>query len=172
MGGGAHGSHDGGSGGVGGSRVGDGSRAARIEPRRRLRRRKGPRIAWRCSWDWPTPAWHVHRNAWVDLLDRIGQAVLTAGKIARDVSLLAQPEVGETLEALPQPGVGASSSMPHKRNPVYCAHALAAATRMPGLLATLHATGIAENEPALGGWQAEIALVPRSRRRSGRASTS
>jgi 3-carboxy-cis,cis-muconate cycloisomerase len=106
------------------------------------------------------PAWHVHRNAWVDLLDRIGQAVLTAGKIARDVSLLAQPEVGEMLESRPSPGVGASSSMPHKRNPVACAHALAAATRMPGLLATLHAAGIAENERALGGWQAEIALVP------------
>jgi 3-carboxy-cis,cis-muconate cycloisomerase len=106
------------------------------------------------------PAWHVHRNAWVDLMDRIGQAVLTAGKIARDVSLLAQPEVGEMLESLPQAGVGASSSMPHKRNPVACVHALAAATRMPGLLAALHSGSIAEHERALGGWQAELALVP------------
>jgi 3-carboxy-cis,cis-muconate cycloisomerase len=106
------------------------------------------------------PAWHVHRNAWIDLLDRVGQAAITAGKIARDVSLLMQPEVGEMLEAPPQPGVGASSSMPHKRNPVACAHALAAATRMPGLLATLHASAIAEHERALGGWQAEIAVVP------------
>jgi 3-carboxy-cis,cis-muconate cycloisomerase len=106
------------------------------------------------------PAWHVHRNAWIDLLDRIAQAVLTAGKIARDVSLLGQPEVGEMQEALPRPGVGASSSMPHKRNPVGCAHALAAATRMPGLLASLHAGGIAEHERALGGWQAELAVVP------------
>jgi 3-carboxy-cis,cis-muconate cycloisomerase len=106
------------------------------------------------------PAWHVHRNAWIDLLDRIGQAVLTAGKIARDVALLGQPEVGEMLEALPRPGVGASSSMPHKRNPVACAHALAAATRMPGLIASLHAGAIAEHERALGGWQAELAIVP------------
>jgi 3-carboxy-cis,cis-muconate cycloisomerase len=50
--------------------------------------------------------------------------------------------------------------MPHKRNPVGCVHALAAATRMPGLLASLHACGIAEHERALGGWQAELALVP------------
>ena len=106
------------------------------------------------------PSWHVHRNAWVDLLDRVGQAVLTCGKIARDISLAAQPEVGEMLESAPREGVGASSSMPHKRNPVACAHALAAATRMPGLLATLHAAGIAEHERALGGWQAELALVP------------
>jgi len=106
------------------------------------------------------PSWHVHRNAWIDLLDRIGQVVATAGKIARDISLLAQPEVGEMLEAPPQAGVGASSSMPHKRNPVGCAHALTAAIRMPGLLATVHAAAISENERALGGWQAELAVVP------------
>jgi 3-carboxy-cis,cis-muconate cycloisomerase len=106
------------------------------------------------------PSWHVHRNAWIDLLDRIGQVVATAGKIARDISLLAQPEVGEMLEAPPQEGVGTSSSMPHKRNPVGCAHALAAAIRMPGLLATVHAAAISENERALGGWQAELAVVP------------
>ncbi len=106
------------------------------------------------------PSWQAHRNAWIDLLDRIGQVVLTAGKIARDVALLAQPEVGEMLEAPPQAGVGASSAMPHKRNPAACAHGLAAALRMPGLLATLHACGIAEHERALGGWQAELGLVP------------
>ena len=105
-------------------------------------------------------AWHVHRNAWVDLLDRIGQVVLTAGKIARDVALMAQPEVGEMLEAPPREGVGASSAMAHKRNPVACAHGLAAATVMPGLLAAVHACGVAEHERALGGWQAELALVP------------
>jgi 3-carboxy-cis,cis-muconate cycloisomerase len=105
-------------------------------------------------------AWHSHRNAWLDLLGRIAQVVATAGKIARDVSLLAQPEVGEMLEAPPREGVGASSAMAHKRNPVACLHALAAATRMPGLLATVHAGAIAEHERALGGWQAELATVP------------
>ena len=105
-------------------------------------------------------AWHVHRNAWIDLLDRIGQVVATAGKIALDISLMQQPEVGEMLEAAPRAGVGASSSMPHKRNPVGCVHALAAATRMPGLLATVHAAAIAQHERALGGWQAELAVVP------------
>ncbi len=106
------------------------------------------------------PAWHVHRNAWIDLLERMGQAVITAGKIARDVSLASQPEVGEMLEAPPRAGVGASSSMPHKRNPVGCVHALSAASRMPGLIAALHAGAIAEHERALGGWQAEWSVVP------------
>jgi 3-carboxy-cis,cis-muconate cycloisomerase len=106
------------------------------------------------------PAWHVHRNAWIDLLGRVGQVVITAGKIALDIALLQQPEVGEMLEAAPRAGVGASSSMPHKRNPVGCAHALAAATRMPGLIATVHAAAAAQHERALGGWQAELAVVP------------
>jgi 3-carboxy-cis,cis-muconate cycloisomerase len=105
-------------------------------------------------------AWHVHRNDWLDLLGRVAQVVATAGKIARDVALLSQPEVGEMLESPPRAGVGASSAMPHKRNPVGCAHALAAATRMPGLLAIVHAAAISEHERALGGWQAELATVP------------
>jgi 3-carboxy-cis,cis-muconate cycloisomerase len=122
-----------------------------IAARKRLARRLGLEDA---------SSWHVHRNAWLDLLDRVGLTVLTAGKIARDIALLMQPEVAEMREAPPQEGVGASSAMPHKRNPVACAHALAAATRMPGLLSTLHAAGLVEHERALGGWQAELALVP------------
>ena len=105
------------------------------------------------------PSWQSHRNGWIDLLDRIGLVVLTAGTIARDVALMMQPEVDEMLEAAPREGVGRSSAMPHKRNPVYCAHALAAATRMPGLLAIVRAGALAEHERALGGWQAESATV-------------
>ena len=106
------------------------------------------------------PAWQAHRNAWIDLLDRAGLVVLTSGKIARDLALLGQAEVGEMLEAPPREGVGGSSSMPHKRNPVACAQALAAATRIPGLLASLHAAAVGEHERSLGGWQAELAVVP------------
>lgn len=105
-------------------------------------------------------AWHSHRNAWLDLLGRMAQTVATVGKIARDVSLMAQPEVGEMLESAPREGVGASSAMPHKRNPVACVHALAAAIRMPGLLATAHLASAGEHERALGGWQAEFSVVP------------
>jgi 3-carboxy-cis,cis-muconate cycloisomerase len=50
--------------------------------------------------------------------------------------------------------------MPHKRNAVGCMHALAAATRMPGLLSTLHAAGAPEHERSLGRWQAELVVVP------------
>ena len=106
------------------------------------------------------PEWQSHRNGWIDLLDRVGLVVATCGKIARDLALLAQAEVGEMREAPPREGVGGSSAMPHKRNPVACARALAAAVRMPGLLATVHAAAMGEHERALGGWQAELAVVP------------
>lgn len=105
-------------------------------------------------------SWHVHRNAWLDLLGRVAQAVATAGKIARDVALMAQPEVGEMMEAPAREDAGRSSAMPHKRNPVACAQALAAATLAPGLLGSLHAASMSEHERALGGWQAELVLVP------------
>jgi 3-carboxy-cis,cis-muconate cycloisomerase len=124
---------------------------------------KGPAIRHRIALELglaDKPSWQSHRNAWVDLLARVGEVVLTAGKIARDVALMAQPEVGEMLEAPPREGVGASSAMPHKRNPVGCVHALAAAARVPGLMASLYAGAIGEHERALGGWQAELILVP------------
>jgi 3-carboxy-cis,cis-muconate cycloisomerase len=106
------------------------------------------------------PEWQSHRNAWIDLLDRAALVVATAGKIACDVALLSQAEVGEMREAPPKEGVGGSSSMPHKHNPVACAQALAASARMPGLLASLHGAASGEHERALGGWQAELAIVP------------
>ena len=107
------------------------------------------------------PEWQSHRNNWLDLLDRIALVVVTAGKIARDLALLGQAEVGEMRDAPPQEGVGGSSAMPHKRNPVGCLHAIAAATRMPGLVATVHAGAAGlEHERALGGWQAELVVVP------------
>src|SRR2546428_718796 len=84
----------------------------------------------------------------------------TVGKIARDVALLSQAEVGEMLESLPAKGVGGSSAMPHKRNPVACLQALAAAARAPGLMATLFSGALGEHERALGGWRAELATIP------------
>ena len=64
------------------------------------------------------------------------------------------------LESPPVKGVGGSSAMPHKRNPVACLQALAAAARVPGLVATLLSGSAGEHERSLGGWQAELATIP------------
>ena len=50
--------------------------------------------------------------------------------------------------------------MPHKRNPVGCAAVLAAAVRVPGLVASMLSGMVQEHERALGGWQAEWDTLP------------
>src|SRR4029079_17810468 len=80
------------------------------------------------------------------------------GKIALDVALLMQFEVGEAAEPGGD-GRGGSSAMPHKRNPTACVLALASAKRVPGLLADFVAGMVQEHERAIGGWQAEWTLV-------------
>jgi len=99
----------------------------------------------------PSAPWHSARDG----LARLGAeaAILAgaAGKIARDVSLLMQPEIGEAAEAEP----GGSSSMAHKRNPSQSLLALEAALRAPGLVATLMAQLTPEHERGLGQWQSQ-----------------
>jgi 3-carboxy-cis,cis-muconate cycloisomerase len=102
----------------------------------------------------PEAPWHAHRDRLAALVATCGVYTSTLGKIARDVSLLMQFEVGEAAE----PG-GGSSSMPHKRNPAKCALILAAATRVPGLVAAFLAGAVQEHERGLGGWHAEAATI-------------
>ena len=105
-------------------------------------------------------AWHDQRDELLRMMAELAIVTETVGKIARDVALLSQAEVGEMLESPPTKGVGGSSAMPHKRNPVACLQALAAAVRAPGLMATLLSASLGEHERALGGWQAELVTVP------------
>ncbi len=98
----------------------------------------------------PPAPWHTDRDRLVALVSALAIYTTALGKIATDISLLMQDEVGEAAE----PG-GGSSAMPHKRNPSGCAIALAAATRMPGLAAAALHGMIQAHERAVGGWQAE-----------------
>ena len=107
-----------------------------------------------------TRQWHDHRDEMLRLMAELAIVTTTVGKIARDVALLSQAEVGEMLESEPRHGVGGSSAMPHKRNPVACLQALTAAERAPGLMATLLSGAVGEHERALGGWQAELVTIP------------
>jgi 3-carboxy-cis,cis-muconate cycloisomerase len=90
------------------------------------------------------------------------------GKLARDISLQMQTEVGELAEPAAA-GKGGSSTMPHKRNPVGCAAVPTAATRAPGLVATVFAAMVQEHERGLGGWQAEWDALPDLARLTGGA---
>ena len=107
----------------------------------------------------PLFSWHTQRDEWVALGCELGLLVGSLGKIAKDISLMGQFEVGEVAEPT-APGRGGSTAMPHKRNPVACMVALAAAQRTPQRIAALLAAMPQEHERALGNWQAELAEWP------------
>jgi len=107
----------------------------------------------------PQAAWHTQRDEWVRLGLEVSVLAGTLGKIATDLSLMAQGEIAELAEPSGQ-GRGGSSAMPHKRNPVSCMIALAGAARAPQRAAALLATMGQEHERGLGNWQAELAEWP------------
>lgn len=116
----------------------------------------------------PVVAWHTDRLRIIELAAALAGCCAAVGKIARDVTLLAQSEVAELREGAALPGQGAgqgraaeggprggSSAMPHKRNPVAAVLVLGCAKRAPMLLATLAAAAEQELQRAAGAWHAE-----------------
>ena len=102
----------------------------------------------------PVLPWHTVRVIPANLAAALGTLAGVLGKVARDVSLLAQQEVGELREG-GDPSRGASSAMAHKHNPVGSVSLLACSKRVPGLVATMFAAMEQEHERAAGAWQAE-----------------
>ncbi|MCD5993578.1 3-carboxy-cis,cis-muconate cycloisomerase [Pseudomonas sp. CDFA 602] len=107
----------------------------------------------------PEQPWHTQRDRLVEFASLLGMIAGSLGKLGRDVSLLMQTEVGEVFEPS-APGKGGSSTMPHKRNPVGAAVMISAATRTPGLVATMLAAMPQEHERSLGLWHAEWETLP------------
>jgi 3-carboxy-cis,cis-muconate cycloisomerase len=102
----------------------------------------------------PVLPWHTDRGRVAELAGALGVAAGALGKLALDVTLLAQTELGEVSEAAGD-GRGGSSTLPHKRNPVGAVLVGAATRRVPGLVATLLASMAQEQERAAGAWHAE-----------------
>ncbi|WP_414153873.1 3-carboxy-cis,cis-muconate cycloisomerase [Pseudomonas sp. AN-1] len=107
----------------------------------------------------PEQPWHTQRDRLVEFAGWLGLLAGTLGKLGRDLSLLMQTDVGEAFEPA-APGKGGSSTMPHKRNPVGAAVLIGAATRAPGLVATMLAAMPQEHERSLGLWHAEWETLP------------
>ncbi|NHN86348.1 3-carboxy-cis,cis-muconate cycloisomerase [Acetobacter musti] len=107
----------------------------------------------------PPLPWHTLRSDLAACGSALGILCGALGKLARDLSLMMQTEIAETLPPGGK-GQGGSSTMPHKRNPVGCAIALSVATQAPGLVATLLSAMVQEHERGLGGWHAEWQTLP------------
>ena len=109
----------------------------------------------------PVLPWHTERLRILELAAALAGACAVLGKVARDVTLLAQSEVGEVSDG-PTGTAGAggdrrggSSAMPHKRNPVAAVVILGCTRRAPGLLATLASAAEQELQRAAGAWHSE-----------------
>ena len=96
--------------------------------------------------------WHANRLPLLRLGAALAAVAGASAKIALDVQLLSQTEVGEVREAHP----GGSSAMPHKQNPVASTLARACARTAQAAAAQL-VTGAGEHElqRAAGAWHAE-----------------
>jgi 3-carboxy-cis,cis-muconate cycloisomerase len=107
----------------------------------------------------PEAPWHSHRDRIAESASMFAIIAGTCGKIARDVQLMMQTDVAEAFEPSGE-GRGGSSTMPHKRNPVAAASAVAAATMAPNLAATIFAAQVGDHERSAGPWHAEWPTLP------------
>lgn len=102
----------------------------------------------------PVLPWHAARGRVGELAGALGVAGGTVGKLAEDVLLLAQTEVGEASEGA-APGRGGSSTLPHKRNPVAAVAVRSCVRGVHAQIGLLQAAMAQEHERAAGAWQAE-----------------
>jgi len=133
----------------------------------------------------PVLPWHTDRLRMVDLGAALARVAAALGKIARDVTLLAQSEIGEVSEGsgssaprnhdqqapAASPRRGGSSAMPHKHNPVASIAILGCTKQVPGLLATLAMATEQELQRAAGAWHAEWEPLTALLRLTGSASS-
>ena len=143
----------------------------------------------------PVLPWHTDRLRIIDLGVALARAAAALGKIARDVTLLAQAEIAEVSEgggpatprgadqrgadqrgpesqaAAASPRRGGSSAMPHKHNPVASIAILGCTRQVPGLLGILVGNSEHELQRAAGAWHAEWEPMAALLRLTGSASS-
>jgi len=103
-----------------------------------------------------TPPWHTSRGRVTRLGDVVVLLTDAWGRLANDIMVMSRPEIGELSEGTP----GASSTMPHKRNPVLASQVRRAAIVAPGMAASLHVAAMDSiDERAGGAWQAEWGML-------------
>lgn len=100
----------------------------------------------------PVIPWHTSRRRVAELGTALALTAGAMGKIALDVALMTQSEVGEVAEPDSR---GSSSTMPQKRNPVRAVTVNACVRGVHAQVGVLLGAMLQEHERAAGGWQAE-----------------
>jgi 3-carboxy-cis,cis-muconate cycloisomerase len=109
----------------------------------------------------PAAPWHVCRDGLAEAVAFLGIVCGTLSKIATDVMLMSQTELGELAEPY-VPGRGASSTMPQKRNPIASEYIHAAARTVQGLVPVMLGAMAQDHERATGTWQTEALVIPQT----------
>ncbi|HMF49452.1 MAG TPA: 3-carboxy-cis,cis-muconate cycloisomerase [Candidatus Saccharimonadales bacterium] len=107
----------------------------------------------------PMMPWHAQRDNVVEFAGWLSLVTGSLAKMAQDIILMAQTEVGEVGES-GEAGRGGSSTMPQKSNPITSELIVAAARTNAALLSALHQAQIQEHERATHGWQVEWLTLP------------
>lgn len=107
----------------------------------------------------PVMPWHVQRDSFAEFAGWLSLVTGSLGKMAQDIILLAQTEIGEVAESAEE-GRGGSSTMPQKSNPITSELIVAAARTNASLVSAMHQAQIQEHERATHGWQVEWLVLP------------
>ena len=107
----------------------------------------------------PLMPWHTQRDTLAELGGWLSLLTGSLAKMAQDIILMAQSEVGEVNESGDRRR-GGSSTMPQKSNPIVSELIIAAARSNATLLSSLHQALIQEHERATHGWQLEWLTLP------------
>ena len=107
----------------------------------------------------PATPWHVARDGVVETVSLLALIAGTLAKIATDVMLMMQTEVGEAFEPFVK-GRGSSSTMPQKRNPIACEFIVALGKVVRQQAGLMLDAMSADHERATGPWQLEWVAIP------------
>jgi 3-carboxy-cis,cis-muconate cycloisomerase len=103
----------------------------------------------------PSTPWHTNRVPVSAVAFALSGIVGGAEKIATDLIVLGQVEIGEVATR-----PGGSSSVPNKKNPIDAIHCVATATAAKSLLSSLILGSPHQLERAAGAWHHELFAIP------------
>ena len=109
----------------------------------------------------PPAPWHVARDGFAEAVSFLGLLCGSLAKLAFDLILLTQTEVGEVGEPHVT-GRGSSSTMPQKRNPIASEYILAAARGVQALVPLMQGAMAQDQERGTGPWQTELLAIPQA----------
>ena len=109
----------------------------------------------------PPGPWHVARDGLAETVSLLGLICGSLAKIATDLILLCQTEIGEVSEPYIA-GRGGSSTMPQKRNPIASEYVLAAQRGVQALVPLMLNAMADDHERGTGPWQAELLALPQA----------